>query len=146
MRSGAATGVKKFCRSKLGHILIRYSFGEGHRCFVSPHIHLSGPGDTKTTAAARACGFHWEADSRLTFPQVKKKKKSLQCICHFCKCLILSPDVVVRTKQMGVLKLNDVVHVPGGPCFLMPPLLLPSVVMNLRRPQRTLKEAAGGTR
>lgn len=78
--------------------------------------------------------------------RLKKKKKSLQCICHFCKCLILSPDVVVRTKQMGVLKLNDVVHVPGGPCFLMPPLLLPSVVMNLRRPQRTLKEAAGGTR
>lgn len=45
-------------------------------------------------------------------------------------------------KQMAVLNLNDVVHVPCGLCFLPLPLVFQSAVINLSRSSRTLEGAA----
>lgn len=42
------------------------------------------------------------------------------------------------TKQMAVLNLNDVAHVPSGLCFLTSPLLFQSSVINLKKSSRTL--------
>lgn len=81
-----------------------------------------------------------ESDSRPGRPQVYLLPGS-QFYRYVYKWLILSCDFAIcaATKQMVVLHLNDVVHVPGGLCFLTQPLLFCCSVINLQRYARTLE-------